>query len=219
LTFSLEGDLDGVVNMGRDADLLRAAEAGEPGCRVYGWDGAWISLGKFQNPSVDLLPGCPAPWVMRPTGGRGVLHGHDVTVGLAWPLALLAEPGEDPVRLSRSVRRAYRRLALPLIAAMRDVGVPAALGEQTRFAGTTPKSADCFAHVAANDIVDERTGQKVCGCALRLTERAALVQASIPARRPLVDPALVFPDPAPVAWSLVDKDRFGAALREALGGL
>lgn len=175
--------------MARDSALVH-------GARVYTWEGAWVSLGCFQQSVRDLRPGSPAPYVMRPTGGRAVLHGHDVTVGFALPLAMIA-PGED---LSRSVRRVYRALAAPLIEALRTCGIPAALGENTPFAGRAPRSADCFAHVAANDIVDERTGVKVCGCALRIFEKIALVQASIPAGPPLVDPALVYEDPARVTW-------------------
>jgi lipoate-protein ligase A len=208
---------DGPANMRLDAGLLAAAEAGEPGWRVYDWDGPWVTLGRFQTPERDLLPGCPVPWVLRPTGGRAVLHGHDVTVGLAVPLTVVAASGEDPARLGRSVRRAYRAVAEPLIAALRACGVPAILGERTRWAGPkAARSADCFAAVSAADIVDERTGQKVCGCALRLTGRAVLAQASIPARRPLIDPGLVYRYPAPVSWVRLDGESFAGELDRVL---
>lgn len=209
--------LGGVENMRLDASLIDAADVGAPAWRVYGWDGPWVTLGRFQTPERDLLAACPVPSVVRPTGGRAVLHGHDVTVGLALPFSSFAEPGEDPQKLVRAVRRAYRAVAGPLIAALRAVGVPAALGEATRWATPRPgRSADCFAAVSAADIVDERTGQKVCGCALRLADRAVLAQASIPAGRPLVDPGLVFARPAAVHWSSVDGDAFAEALAAAL---
>lgn len=210
--------LDGVENMRLDAALLDAADSGEAAWRVYAWNGPWVTLGRFQTAERDLRENCPVPWVVRPTGGRAVLHGHDVTVGLALPFSFFAVPGEDPAKLARSVRRAYRAVAEPLILALRASGVPAALGEATRWATAgTGRSADCFAAVSAADIVDERTGQKVCGCALRLTERAVLAQASIPAGRPLVDPGLVFARPAPAYWSPVDGEAFSDALGAALG--
>lgn len=167
--------------MAADERLLALAESGQAGCRVYSWSGPWVTLGKFQNPERDLVRGSGVPWIFRPTGGKAVLHGHDVTVGLAAPLE------SD----GRSLRATYRNLTGPIIAALRACGLPAALGEDTRFAGKGPRVADCFAHVSRNDIVDERTGQKVCGCALQMTRSAVLLQASIPVGKPLVNPAAV----------------------------
>ncbi len=211
-----EGPTDGRENMARDAALLERAEDGERLCRVYRWTGPWVSLGYWQRPERDLLPGNPVPWVARPTGGKAVLHGHDVTVGLAWPLADLAEPGEDPATLSRSVRRVYRRVVAPLVDALRSCGLPAALAEQTPFVASAGRTADCFAHVSPNDVVDERTGLKVCGCALRISPRAVLVQASIPNGPPLVDPSLVFERPAVYSSHRWEDVPFAERLREAL---
>ena len=211
-----DGPTDGRENMARDAALLERAERGERLCRVYRWTGAWISLGYWQRAERDLLPGNPVPWVARPTGGKAVLHGHDVTVGLAWPLEGLAEPGEDPATLSRSVRRVYRRVVEPLVDALRACGLPAALAEQTPFVAAAGRTADCFAHISPNDVVDERTGLKVCGCALRITQRAVLVQASIPNGPPLVDPSLVFERPASYSSNRWEDGPFGERLREAL---
>ena len=82
--------------------------------------------------------------------------------------------------------------------------------------GAAPRSADCFATVSPNDIVHPATGQKVCGCAMRLTDRAVLVQASIPAGPPMVDPALIYLNPAPVSWIDVDPERLAMALEAKL---
>jgi hypothetical protein len=103
-----------------------------------------------------------------------------------------------------------------MIAALRACGLPAALGEDTKFLGKGPRVADCFAHVSANDIVDERTGAKVCGCALKVTQNAALVQASIPAHKPLIDPGAVIVGgkaPAVAKW---ESERFVEELQLAL---
>lgn len=218
---AVELGVDGQENMDRDAGLLRVAESGFAGARVYTWNGPWVSLGMFQNPQKDLLPGCPAPWVMRPTGGKAVLHGHDVTLGAAWPLSwvrdqLAARNQPVPACLSRSVRSVYRVTAQPILASLRACGIPAALGEATRFVGRGPRTSDCFAHVSANDIVDERTGVKVCGCALRITESAVLVQASIPAGPPLVDPSLVYERPAAATMVRLGPESFAEALEKTL---
>lgn len=186
---AFDGALNGQENMDRDCALLDLLSDHKAAYRVYSWDGPWISLGKFQKPEKALKEGCPAPWVMRPTGGKAVLHGHDVTLGLAARLEAIG------VQESRSVGPAYRQIVGPIVQAMKDGGARVELAENTRFVRTAGHTADCFAHIAPNDIVDPMTGQKICGCALKLTNDAVLVQASIPAGQPLVDPRLVFDAP------------------------
>ncbi|MBL8067320.1 MAG: hypothetical protein JNM28_02630 [Armatimonadetes bacterium] len=199
-----DGICDGIQNMARDAGLL---DSGSPIARVYGWDGPWVSLGRSQNSSASLKPGCPAPWVMRPTGGKAVLHGHDLTVGMAVPLEILGL-GE------RDVKSVYRAVIPLLTRSLNAVGIPASLAEETPFVRGAGKVADCFAHVSPNDVVDPSTGQKVCGCALRLTNRMVLVQASIPVGKPLVDPSLVYDAPAAVGrHSSATRDELACALR------
>lgn len=216
ITVTEEWNLDGPTNMARDAALLRLAEEGQGSCRVYSWNGAWISLGNMQKADRDLLPTNPVPWVMRPTGGKAVLHGHDVTVGLAVPLAQIARSGVSVEQLSRSVKTVYRWVAGPIVEALNDCGVRAKLAEETVFVKSAGKTADCFAHIAPNDIVDERLGIKVCGCALRLTSSAVLVQASIPNGQPLVDPRLIFAQPSVLAapeWPAIE---FAESLEKAI---
>lgn len=203
---------DGHVNMAADAALLEAAELGVGGGRVYSWSDVWVTLGRFQSPEKDLLNPQETRWVIRPTGGKAVLHGFDVTVGLALPLPML---DADP----RSIRSVYRTAVGPLVGALNACGLPATLADGTRFAQRGLKTADCFAFTSPNDIVHAETGQKVCGCALRVTERAVLLQASIPHRDPgligaskIREASLALP---PSPWSpegLLD------ALRDALDG-
>lgn len=218
---------NGQFNMAEDARLLTEAERGSVGWRVYGWDGPWVSLGHYQDPERDLLDPGRVPWVMRPTGGKAVLHGHDVTVGLAAPLAALAEWGEpsEAEKLARSLKAVYRRAIAPILEAMNACGVPAVLGEEfkkpprplpedsEKGAG---KTSDCFAVVSPNDVVDARTGLKVCGCALKLTQTAVLVQASLPAGTPLIDSRLVFARPAVLAAPAWNSDDFPIAFEHAM---
>lgn len=211
---SLEGRLDGLTNMSRDESLLIESEQGKCLARVYGWDGPWVSLGRSQQPERALLNPTHVAHVRRPTGGKAVLHGHDVTVGLAAPLVSL---GLDPSQ-SRSVTPAYRAIVDILVRALQAAGVAAELGEKTRFVKDGGHTADCFAHVAPNDIVNPATGAKVCGCALKLTDTSVLVQASIPASRPLLNPHDVFANPASVAWSAIDAATFAESLDAELSG-
>jgi lipoate-protein ligase A len=235
--------LSGKANMSLDAALLERAEsAGLAGFRVYGWDGPWVSLGMNQDADRDLLDPQLVPWVRRPTGGKGVLHGHDVTVGMAAPLSLVVrhrssaakewQSGDEEVR-ARSVRAAYRFMTAHIISALRACGLPATLSEGRRMTLRAPgtltslppppiptasgqgegvaraaPTADCFGAVSPNDVVDERTGMKVCGCALRVTRNAVLLQASIPAGPPLIDPRRVFARPSSIVAPPWDVQRF-----------
>lgn len=209
-----EEEMDGRENMRRDAELLRENRL----CaRIYTWNGPWVSLGMSQDPNRDLLSGQPISTVKRPTGGRAVLHGHDITLGLACPLSLLSHTNEEVS--SRSVKMVYRKIIEPIRLALVAAGVPAELAERTRFAKQPGRSADCFATASPNDVVRTDTGAKVCGVALRLTDSAVLVQASIPARAPLVDPKIVFEDPAAVHWSEIPVLDFRAALTRNLNHL
>ena len=194
---------DGNGNMARDAALLAEAEEGRTGWRVYGWDGPWVSLGRFQDPARAVAPGWDR-WCVRPTGGKAVLHGHDVTFAYALP------HGGD----GRRVKALYRALIAPLVEALNECGLECRLAETTRYVGRGRESADCFAFRSPNDVVCPDTGAKVCGCALRIAERGALLQASVPYRPPLVAGAIVGGGSHPVrAWR---SEEFEDAIRRAL---
>lgn len=209
-TLSSDGPRGGEENMRRDFRLFQAAEdRREVGARIYRWDGPWVSLGRFQVPERDLLHPATTPWVVRPTGGKAVLHGHDVTVGMAVPFEVV---GAGP----RDLKRCYRWVAARIIEAMRACGVPAELGERTAFAGVGKHTADCFSHVAANDIVHAETGVKICGCALLMGQRSVLLQASIPYGDPLVRPQDVLRNAQIHRTEPWDASGFHDALRESL---
>jgi lipoate-protein ligase A len=211
---SVEPRLDGHSNMARDAALLERAERGGVYVRVYTWDGPWVSLGRFQRPERALRDHNAINWVVRPTGGKGVLHGHDVTVGFAANLRDLDISDDEARRIST----VYRAATAPLISALCHAGVPADLAEKTLHTKSAGHTADCFAHVSPNDIVDPATGRKVCGCALRVTDTAVLLQASVPTTSPLVDPATVFDLPSQAQADLdLDLEALAGSLRTVLG--
>lgn len=207
MTVRLDPAADGPTNMRLDLELLQLAEGGELSGRVYSWRGPWVSLGKFQRPEVDLIG--PIQYVIRPTGGKAVLHGHDSTIGLAAPLEILGCTARD-------VKKAYRCISKPIVEALRRCGLESALAEETRFVGSGLKTADCFAFNSPNDIVDERTGKKVCGCALMLTQTAVLLQASIPNGKPVVDPTSVLREASDYIGPEWDASGLAGALEEAL---
>jgi lipoate-protein ligase A len=84
--------------MAGDVALLEAFQQGEipPTLRVYQWASPALTYGVNQQLPPRLVDACNAlgiPMLRRPTGGKAVLHGHDLTVGLVFRAAdCLSEP-------------------------------------------------------------------------------------------------------------------------------
>ncbi len=165
--------------MRADTDILEDAEKGNASARVYTWQGVWVTLGRNQKPE-DALLDLSVNHIIRPTGGAAVLHGHDVTISVARPLSELeCSP--------REVKKAYFGLVYPLVKALNKMKVKCVLGIDV------PKrdrmdSSYCFASKSDYDILNLLNGEKICGCAMKVTDRAALLQASIPISEPKIDP-------------------------------
>ena len=157
--------------MALDRAALKQAESGIATLRIYGWKAPAVTLGKSQK-REEIAPLFPnLPLIHRPSGGGAVLHGADVTVALAMPLAML---GVAP----RALRETYARMVAPLARALTACGLPCHLAEEQ--AGGP--SRDCFASAGRMDLLHRTTGKKVAGCALAATRAAALLHVSVPAR-------------------------------------
>jgi lipoate-protein ligase A len=185
-----DGEHAAAWNMALDQAILDAVEAGlaPATLRLYGWTEAAVSVGRFQDAGRDLdMLFCESeeiPVVRRPTGGRGILHGTDITVSLT--------TRTDPLGLrGSSVAAAYGRLVEGFIAAFRELGLPVTQGRCERRA---ERSGDCFQIRSVADLVTP-DGGKLLGGALRRTSSSLLFQASIRYRRPDVAPARVFRGP------------------------
>jgi lipoate-protein ligase A len=186
LEFSVDPAEDGPFNMATDLAMLEGVRGGTLAARLYEWSGPWVTVGRFQ----DSAAFSERLWVRRPTGGRAVFHGEDWTVAMVAELALI---GAGPKQL----RLAYRSLTTPIAEALRQCGANVTLAERTHHVTPTKSpSGDCFATTAPVDLVGA-SGEKACGVALRMTDTAILLQASIPK----------------VGWNA---ERFPSAFREAL---
>ena len=182
-------------NMERDLALLESLVQGEipPTLRVYQWALPAITYGVNQQLPPRVVEMCQQlgiPLFRRPTGGKAVLHGHDLTVSLVW----------RPAQTRLYPRQVYFQLAPVLIEAFQRLGVPATQGNA---AAPNPRShedgGDCFAVPAIADIVHAETGTKLMGCALLVRDDAVLMQGSIPLHLPSVPVERIFghPHPAP----------------------
>jgi Lipoate-protein ligase A len=173
-----DGDHAAAWNMALDQAILDAVDANlaPPTLRLYGWTEPAITLGRFQDAKKDLQwDYCQAteiPVVRRPTGGRGILHGGDVTVSLTAPLAALGAE-------TRRVIDLYKLLTAGFVTAFGELGFPLELGDCRR---QSSRSGDCFLARTAADLLGAG-GEKLIGSAMRRTSFAVLLQSSIRYRR------------------------------------
>ncbi len=184
----LDRGLDAAAQMAADEAMLDAVAAGAaPGLRVYRWVPPAVSLGRFQ-PDTEVDVGACARLgvdvVRRPTGGRGLLHGADLTYAAAMPLPSGAAGGVDEV---------YELLAGALIAGLARLGVTAAIARHDAPAGPV-----CFAAQQGADL--RVADRKLCGSAQVRRDGAVLQHGSILLTRlPYDETDLLVPGPgAPV---------------------
>src|SRR5687767_9849074 len=88
--FHLTEPAPGVRNMALDEALMtRAARSGDGVFRVYGWSHPTLSLGRNQRArglyDLDAAAALDVEIVRRPTGGRALLHDHEVTYSVTMP--------------------------------------------------------------------------------------------------------------------------------------
>lgn len=191
--------------MARDSALLAALQEGAipPTLRVYQWASPALTYGVNQQLPPRLVDACTAlgiPMFRRPTGGKAVLHGHDLTVALVFQIP---PPPAAEVRRGEGFhrpypRQVYQRLAPALIEAFAQAGVPATQGDAP---APDPRNiddgGDCFATPAIADIVHADTGVKLMGCALLVRGACVLMQSSIPLHPPKVPVERLFGHPHP----------------------
>jgi lipoate-protein ligase A len=163
--------------MAVDAAVLRGVEAGEspPTLRLYGWEPWCVTLGHFQDPAQELDPVAlrERGWdvVLRPTGGRAVLHAGELTY------SILARRDEAP--WCASLAESYDHIGRAWASALADFDLQMVKGQP----GATARSHEavappCFASSARSELAfGER---KVVGSAQRRTRGAFVQHGSIP---------------------------------------
>jgi lipoate-protein ligase A len=169
----------GIMNMEADRFFGEIAPPDLPLVRFYTWDRPTISLGYNQNPVKRIdLESCRRdgiPVVQRPTGGRELLHGHDLCYSLAMPQKSLTNGVE--------AKRIFASVSDILIRALGRMGVEA----EWKNLDKRPKAryGPCFTQVDAGEIaVGEK---KLVASAQRIFELCVIQQGSIPLIGPTVD--------------------------------
>ena len=112
---------DGKVNMAVDRAILRSCESGiiPPTLRLYSWERPTLTVGYSQDfnkeINVDRCRQLGIQIVRRPTGGRALLHDHEVTFSLTVPI--------PHPQFSSSLLGAYKTVAEGLLEGLKEIGV------------------------------------------------------------------------------------------------
>jgi len=150
-----------------------------PFVRFYTWDTATISVGCNQNPEkrldLDLCRKENIPVVRRPTGGRELLHGHDLCYCAAIPL-------DKPVS-GVDARRIFAEINDILIAGLREMGIQAQWG--AFMAKPRLVNGPCFAQAESGEITV--SGKKLMASAQRVFPRCIIQEGSMPLYRTGID--------------------------------
>lgn len=156
------------LNMAIDeALLLSCDEKPQMTLRFYGWARPTLSLGYFQSVHEIDLAECERrgfDWVRRPTGGRAVLHDHELTYSVVAPIALLGE----------SVAQSHEKISRALAMGLEKLG----LRPEFMRLVAEERSPACFAAPAPVELTIQ--GKKVIGSAQVRTKRSLLQHGSIP---------------------------------------
>lgn len=173
----LSGTGDAAWNMAVDEAILEAVIAGEqpPTVRFYCWAQPSISLGRFQQAEKALhLTLCRERGiqvVQRLTGGKAVLHGHDLTLCVVAPVRSFAP--------AHRVTEVHLRIVQALASGLRALGIetrPVSQVPPRALKGTHP---NCFHYALPGDLTTP-DGVKLAGGAQYRRAEVVMEQISMP---------------------------------------
>ncbi len=171
--------------MALDEALMDLARAGVAMLRFYTWEPHCLSLGRNQStpervhgrPRSELR--CGEDVVRRPTGGRSVYHGRELTYSVTAPDRLWGGPRSMYGRINRALRRGLASLGAALDP---DPGEAPPRGASSSLPRPTPRQgapgaalgpAPCFEAPAAGEVT--AGGRKLVGSA-QWRHRGVLLQ-------------------------------------------
>lgn len=177
--FINSGKSSAAFNMALDEALLEWHSKGKiaPTIRFYGWEPATLSIGYFQKVdkeiNLDAVRQYGLDFVRRPTGGRGVLHEHELTYSVI--------VSENHAKMPKGVTESYRVISEGVLEGFKNLGldayfaVPKTKEEQDLL--KSPRSAVCFDAPSWYELVVE--GRKVAGSAQTRQKNVILQHGSI----------------------------------------
>lgn len=166
---------DGASNMAIDCAILEAVAKGDqpPTLRLYGWAPFCLSLGYGQRiGDVDHDALAERRWdlLRRPTGGKAILHGDELTYSLCLALDHPLAGGDVP--------ESYRRISVGLLRALQCLGLCVQAHPQSK----RPRHADlgpvCFELPSHYEV--SVGGRKLIGSAQLRRKGAVLQHGTLP---------------------------------------
>lgn len=143
-----------------------------PTLRLYGWAAPSVSIGVFQSLDDIHHDYCAAQEiaiVRRPTGGRAILHGDEVTYSFS---------ARNTGMFSRGLYPAFYALGRAFKIAFGLLGLDAEMKKHPARGASLSGSARCFASVSYGELTLQ--GQKIIGSAQKRWTDGFLQQGSIP---------------------------------------
>ncbi|HYQ47714.1 MAG TPA: biotin/lipoate A/B protein ligase family protein [Thermodesulfovibrionales bacterium] len=144
-----------------------------PTLRLYCWDRPAVSLGCFQR-STDLdLPYCERnniPVVRRPTGGRAILHGNELTYSFS--------VRTDFAPFAGGLMESYRCISRAFSDAFKRIGLSVATKTRREKGRVLTRSPLCFASSSYGEILVGNS--KLVGSAQKRWKDGLLQQGSVP---------------------------------------
>jgi lipoyl(octanoyl) transferase len=173
------GECSPSFNMALDEALLDWHSEGKipPTIRFYGWNPATLSIGYFQKVEKEIeleaVKAHDLGFVRRPTGGRGVLHEHELTYSVI--------VSEEHPEMPKTVTEAYRVISEGILRGFQSLGLEAYFAvprtAEEKEALKSPRSAVCFDAPSWYELVVE--GRKVAGSAQTRQKGVILQHGSI----------------------------------------
>ncbi len=169
------GPCDAFYNMALDEAIAAEVRRGSTPTtlRLYGWDRASVTLGCFQKTSDINMEYCQShdiPVVRRPTGGRAILHGDELTYSFS------AKTDSGP--FSYGLLDSYRRIGKAFSIAFKEIGVTAEAKNTREKGRVLSKSPLCFQSSSFGEILVDN--KKLVGSAQKRWNDGLLQQGSIP---------------------------------------
>ena len=161
---------NGARNMAVDSAIAAAVGSGrQPATlRLYGWNPHCLSLGYGQRVrDADQAALRRRGWdlVRRPTGGKAILHGDELTYSLCLPL--------DHPLARGDIVESYRRLSGGLLRALEGLGLAASANPAHDSALSEPAGPVCFVQPSHYEILV--AGRKLIGSA-QLRRKGVMLQ-------------------------------------------
>lgn len=173
------GNASPSFNMALDEALLDWHSEGKipPTIRFYGWNPATLSIGYFQKVDKEInleeVKKNGLGFVRRPTGGRGVLHEHELTYSVI--------VSEDHPKMPPTVTEAYRVISEGILKGFHHLGLEAYFSvpktDEEKNGLKNPRSSVCFDAPSWYELVVE--GKKIAGSAQTRQKGVILQHGSI----------------------------------------